>query len=586
MGRGLYPHCMVLAISKNIYSGRLVLLKRAAAVEPTLTSTPPSTDTSSVALADSPTVSINHYGTVRGNRSSYINSVYNFKGIPYAGAPTGAYRWKHPPHPAVWNDTRDATTFSPACPQPGVANYSEDCLYLNVWTPDNATLNDYYADPSGGAGVLPYPNATIYPVYVWIYGGRFAGGASSDPLYDGAGLAAKGVVVITMNYRLGALGFLAHPELSANSSSGTSGNYGLVDQQASLHWTIENCAAFGGDPTRITIGGQPAGAASVIEHLNSPLADGLFTQAIAESGVRYPSDPLVGSLAESYRQLSEAEAQGTAYIESLNVSSINEARDLPVEAFLSSGMMSDTTYVGTVFENNSNYMEPPLFRPVLDGYVLPATYASLLASGNHSIVPVLTGNNKDESGASPDPGLNVSSYTSTSELDFGSVGLADEYFALYPAGNTSASANNASNAFYRDQSRTGTWLWANEYVSGSQNFFANGNFTTYTYYWTHAPPNQTRGAYHMSEINYAFNNLYATDSPWTAEDYAIAEMSSYWANYIRSENPNGKGLATWPANSASSAVTMELGDAFEVVEVANSSNIAFMKEWFSKWPVY
>jgi carboxylesterase 2 len=455
-----------------------------------------------------------------------------------------------------------------------------------VWTPENATLNDVYPN-TAGAGVLPNATNSQYPVYVWIYGGRFAGGAASDPLYDGSGLAAKGVVVISMNYRLGALGFLAHPELSANSSSGTSGNYGLVDQQASLHWTIEQCAAFGGDPTRITIGGQSAGAASVIDHLNSPLADGLFNQVIAESGVRYPSDPLIGSLAQSYRHLAEAEAQGVVYLKSLNVSNLNEARALPVEAFLSSGSMDDTTYNGTVFQNNSNYMEPPLFRPVLDGYVLPATYESLLSSGNHSIVPVLTGNNKDESGASPNPGLSVAGYISTNQLDFGSVGVASDYFSLYPAGNSSASADNSSNAFYRDQSRIGTWLWANEYTEGSQNFSSNSTSTTYTYYWTHAPPGQDAGAYHMSEINYAFNNLYGTDRPWTAEDYAIADtMSNYWANFIKNGDPNGEGLATWPANSDESPVAMELGDAFEVIPVANLSNVAFMKEWFSKWPVY
>lgn len=551
-----------------------------------MTSASNATTTSSAPSADSPTVTINDYGVLQGNRSQYINSVYNFKGVPYGGAPAGEYRWKHPPHPSAWNGTRNATQFGPACPQPGVDYYSEDCLYLNVWTPDNATLNDVYVN-TNGPGVLPNATASKYPVYVWIYGGRFAGGESSDPLYDGSGLAAKGVVVVSMNYRLGALGFLAHPELSANSSSGTSGNYGLVDQQASLHWTIENIAGFGGDPTRITIGGQSAGAASVIDHLNSPLADGLFTQVIAESGARYPSDPLIGSLAQSYRQLPEAEAQGEAYIKSLNVSSINEARDLPVEAFLSSGQMSDTTYNDTVFSNNSIYMEPPLFRPVLDGYVLPATYSSLLLSGNHTIVPVLTGNNKDESGASSDPRFGVANYTSTNQYDFGSVGLANEYFSLYPAGNTSSSANNASNGFYREQSRIGTWLWASEYIAGSQSFSANSTSTTYTYYWTHAPPGQDAGAYHMSEINYAFNNLYGTDLPWTAEDYAIANtMSSYWANFIANGNPNGEGLATWPVNSADSTVTMELGDAFEIIEVANSTNIEFMKEWFSKWPVY
>ncbi|RDW92634.1 hypothetical protein BP5796_02028 [Coleophoma crateriformis] len=556
------------------------------AIQPTSTSASPTNTTSSSTAADSPIVTINNYGLLQGNRSQYVNSVYSFKGVPYGGAPTGEYRWKHPPHPSAWNGTRDATQFGPACPQSGVTNYSEDCLYLNVWTPENATLNDVYPSTEG-VGVLPNATNSQYPVYVWIYGGRFAGGASSDPLYDGSGLAAKGGVVITMNYRLGALGFLAHPELSANSSSGTSGNYGLVDQQASLHWTIENCAAFGGDPTRITIGGQSAGAASVIDHLNSPLADGLFTQVIAESGVRYPSDPLIGSLAQSYRQLAEAEVQGQAYIEGLNVSSIDEARSLPVEAFLSSGELSDTTYDGTVFQNNSNYMPPPLFRPVIDGYVLPATYQSLLSSGNHSIVPILTGNNKDESGASPNPGYSVANYTAINQLDFGSVDLANEYFSLYPSGNSSTAANNASNAFYRDQSRIGTWLWANEYVAGSQNFSTTGNSTTYSYYWTHAPPGQDAGAYHMSEINYAFNNLYGTDRPWTAQDYAIAEtMSSYWANFIATGDPNGPGLASWPANSAASPVTMELGDAFEVMSVANSSNIAFMKEWFSKWTVY
>ena len=547
---------------------------------PTLT-----TASSSASPVDSPLVSIAHYGWIQGNRSQYINSVYNFKGIPYASAPTGAYRWKHPPHPVPWNVTRDCTEFGPVCPQEGVDNYSEDCLHLNVWTPDNATLNDVYP---ASVGVLPNATNSQYPVYVWIHGGRFASGSASDPLYDGSGLAAKGVVVISMDYRLGALGFLAHPELSANSSSGTSGNYGLVDQQASLHWTIENCASFGGDPTRITIGGQSSGAASVIDHLNSPLAAALFNQVIAESGVRYPSDPLARSLAEGYRQLAEAEQQGTAYIKSLNVSSINEARDLPVEAFLSSGSMSDTTYAGTVFENNSIYMEPPLFRPVIDGYVLPDTYQSLLLSGNHSIVPVLTGNNRDESGASPNPGFSVENYTSINQLEFGSVGLADEFFKLYPPGSTANSSDGSSNAFYREQSRIGTWLWGNEYAAGSyKNSSGNGNFTTWTYYWTHAPPGQDAGAYHMSEINYAFNNLYATDRPWADEDYSIAEtMSSYWVNFISNGDPNGAGLAKWPSNNNGNATTMELGDAFRIVPVAQSTHISFMKEWFSKWPVY
>lgn len=218
-----------------------------------------------------PRVDIWAQGTLVGNRSEYIDSVYNFKNIPYAGAPIGENRWKNPQHPS-WNGTRDATEFGLPCPQKLVTEYSEDCLTLNVWTPSNVTLNDVMnATDPGSVGVVPSPTGSKLPVYVFFPGGGFWGGAGSLPAYDGSGLAAKGVIIVTANYRLSALGFLAHPELSATSESGTSGNYGLVDQQAVLHWVNENIASFGGDPNKITIGGQSAGAASVLHHINSPL---------------------------------------------------------------------------------------------------------------------------------------------------------------------------------------------------------------------------------------------------------------------------------------------------------------------------
>lgn len=439
-------------------------LAQSSSGTPTATTTT-ATFTTYTGTAESPVVSIDNYGSVQGNRSSYVHSVYSFKGIPFANT-SQEYRWLHPAHVTPWYDLKDATSFGPACPQQGVDDYDEDCLTLNVWTPGDATFNDVYTGDF--IGTLPNANASAYPVYVWVYGGRFAGGAASDALYDGAGLAAKGVVVVSMNYRLGALGFLAHPELSNASRSGTSGNYGLVDQQAALHWTNENIASFGGDPTRITIGGQSAGAGSVIDHVySSSLADGLFEQVIAESGVRYPRDPLTGSLAPSYRDLATAEQQGVDYLtNTLNVSNITEARALDVTAFLSSGQMSDTTFVGTVFENNTAFMEPPLFRPVLDGYVLPASYDTVLKAGNFTHARILTGNNKDESGASTDPGYTVATYTAANEEIFGSVGLADQYFQLWAAGNTTDSANNASNLYYQEQSKIGTHLWANEYLDG------------------------------------------------------------------------------------------------------------------------
>lgn len=541
-----------------------------------------------------PEVSVWGRGTLVGDRSEYIGSVYSFKNIPYAGAPTGEYRWRHPQHPS-WSGIRDATVFGLPCPETGVSEYSEDCLSLNVWTPDNATLNDVQDGAAAGSiGVLPTSSNSKLPVYVFFPGGSFWGGAASLPTYDGAGLAAKGVIVVTANYRLGALGFLAHPELSANSSSGTSGNYGLVDQQAVLHWVNENIAAFGGDPDSITIGGQSAGAASVLHHINSPLAEGLFTQVIAESGPNWPSDPLLLGDPQSYREESEAERQGVDYLMTLNASSITEARQLPISAFLAADSMTDDVYADTVFAPLVDRIiyEPPSFRPVLDGYVLPARYIAQLREGNHSIVPVLVGNNKDEGGAVPSPGFSTLNYTSVNSQIFGSVNLREKFFNLYPAGDSAMSADHASNAFYGDQRRVGTHLWANAYSAGCANNSSSSTGTNtscnvFAYTWTHAPPGQNRGAYHSSEIPYAFNNFYATDSPWTDEDLNIAaRLSDYWVNFIRNGNPNGDGLPWWPANSEEDQIVMQVGDGWGPEPVANVQKITFMKEWFSKWPEY
>jgi len=506
-------------------------------------------------------------GTYQGTVSEYVDDVNVFKGIRYADPPTGQYRWAHPPHPAGFTGVKNATTFGNACPAGGPGPGStadEDCLFLNIWTPEGFT------------------NTSSYPVFFWIYGGRFESGSGSDLTYDGSGLAKKGVVVVTMNYRLGALGFLAHPELSAQTGYNGSGNWGLMDQQAALHWTNENIQLFGGNSSRITIGGQSAGAASVLDHVYSPQASGLFQGAIAESGARAPCDPLTESLATSHLDLSTAEAHGTSFLTSLNVSTIAEARNLSLATILGVRTQSDTTFVGTPFDDNEAYIEPPYFRPNIDNYILLYNYAQSLALNNHSDVPVMTGNNKDESGAAyPSPNVNITTFKSSNEGIFAPIGLADEFFRLFPAANDNE-ANNQTNNFYRNQSLVSSWLWADAWTAGG----AKSN--VYTYYWTHAPPGQTSGAFHGSEVNYVLDNmpwgttLTGQTLNWTSQDYMIADvMSNYWVNFISTGNPNGANLAHWAPSSNTTRSTMTLGDGYGTVKVASDTVVEFIEDYFS-----
>lgn len=518
-----------------------------------------------------PIVSLNN-GPVRGTTSNNTDGVNVFKGIRFADPATGEYRWAHPPHPTPWNETYDAFEFGNECAQlgqDGTVSGSEDCLFLNIWTPEN------------------FNNESNYPVYLWSYGGRFSGGAGSQETYDGSGLAAKGIVVVTYNYRLGVLGGLAHPELSAEAEGNSTGNWFLQDQIACLHWTNENIQLFGGNPGQITVGGQSAGSAIALDLVYSPLAAGLFQGAIAESGARAPHDPLTGSLATSHRNKSEAEAQGVDFLATLNVSSIEEARQLPLETLLAASPQSDTIFVGTPFENNSAYMEPPVFRPVIDGFVLLDTYAATLANHSQNDVPVLTGNNRDESGASPDPRtMDPAEYNSSNKAIFEPIGLEDAYFELFPA-QTASEAGTQTNNFYRNQSLFSSWGWANAWAAGG------GNSSVYTYFWTHAPPGQSAGAYHGSELNYAFNNipwaptLMGQTLNWTAEDSAIQDtISQYWYNFIATGDPNGQNLTAWAPSSSQSTTTMVLGDAYGSISVASDDVLEFMTEYFAQEIAY
>ncbi|KAJ3021083.1 hypothetical protein HKX48_009256 [Thoreauomyces humboldtii] len=545
------------------------------------------------------------HGPVIGTASPYREGVTVYRGIPFAAPPVGGLRWKAPVSPAKWTKTLNATTFSLQCAQSsgppqgvpqqggggggggsgkqgggghqggagifnnGQSNSSEDCLYLNVWTPT-------YTHPSD----LNKKRST----FVWIFGSRFTGGSGDVKTYDGSGQAALGHVVVTLNYRLGPFGFLAHPDLSQEGGHDASGNYGILDQQAALRWVHDNIAHFGGDPDQVVVGGQSAGSASALDTMWSPLTKGLVHGVIAESGARGPHDPMTGSLATSYRTKAVAETQGVSFFKDLNVTSLEAARALSMDALLVYDGLADTTFVGTQFANLSgSFMEPPLWRPVIDGYVLTHTYGDALAQNAHADIPIMTGNNADESGASVNPTVTLSDYkTSFSEMF---QNYSSEFFSLYPADNDTQAGIN-TDTFFRDMSRVSTWTWATAWAKGG------AKSPVFSYYFQHTPPeNPSSGSYHGSELWYTTNNIpYAAydNSTWSDADCNVEKnMAGYWSNFIRSGNPNGAGLTHFPASVSTARQTMYLGDKYGKTPLAiNDQRIDFIVKWFASLKQY
>ena len=450
-----------------------------------------------------------------------------FKGIPFAAPPVGTLRWHAPMPPAPWAGVRKGDAFSPSCIQTIVTEkkpwtyefmahgeVSEDCLYLNVWTPA--------ASPSARR-----------PVFVYIYGGGNVEGSGSVPVYDGEGLAAKGLVVVTFNYRVGVLGFLGHPDLSRESSYHASGNYGLLDQIAAVRWVHANIAAFGGDPDRITVAGQSAGAGAVHSLTASPLARGLFHRAIADSG---------GGIGAT-RTMADLEADGVRFAAAKKANGIAELRGMPWQ-----------DVVGSV---------PGVrFGPVPDGYALPAAVGAIFAAGKQNDVATLTGVNADEGGAVPHPTATLESFQRDARQRYGAN--AEEFLKLYPAA-TDEDAKRAQNEAARDRARATLHLWALDRAKTART-------SAFTYFWTHTLPGPDAdqyGAFHTSEVPYVLNTLPMSSRPFTAKDHQIAAtLSSYWANFAATGNPNGKGLPPWPAVSPDARRTMEVGDDFRPVPIA------------------
>ncbi|KAL3428526.1 hypothetical protein PVAG01_02035 [Phlyctema vagabunda] len=507
------------------------------------------------------------FGVIQGGTSHLNDAVTVYKGVPFAAPPVGEKRWTAPTSPTNWTGVLNATSFGADCAQTpsevglfssGNTNISEDCLYMNIWAPKNAT------------------STSNLPVYVWIYGGRFTGGAGSVPTYDGTHLASKDIVVVNFNYRMGPFGFLAHPDLSVESGHNSSGNYGLLDQIQALTFLQSEVAAFGGNPNQMTVGGQSAGSASALDMMYSPLSNGKIAGVIPESGARGVNDPQTYGLATSYRTKDAAEASGVAFLSTLNLTSIYQLRNISMDILLTYDNEMDTILEGTPFVNVSAFQEPPLWRPVIDGYVLPYTYGESLDLNLHNDVPVMTGNNMDESGASPDTGLTVATYTEQFSQMFGN--LSSEFFTLYPAGNDTM-AGSMSNELYRDMSRISTWDWASSWYTGG------AKSDVFVYYFTHAPPNQTSGSYHGAELWYAFGNIPTFyNVTWTEQDYVLqAQISQYWANFIKTGNPNGGNLTKFPATTQNSTRVMWLGDTTGSSYIATTTaKLDFWQTFFSQ----
>ncbi len=456
--------------------------------------------------------------------------VRSYKGIPYAAPPTAQLRWRAPQAVQPWSTPRSAREFGAQCVQaerlgdidPFNDRYSEDCLFLNVWTPVAAPLRPL-------------------PVMVWIHGGSFNIGAGSEPWYDGANLARKGVVVVTLNYRLDVFGFLAHPQLREPGCA-ASGNYGLMDQIAALQWVRRNIAAFGGDPAAVTVFGESAGSVAISALMVSPPARGLFARAIAQSGSILTARGAATSLVD----VQNAEADGAAFARDLGVDSVGELRALGAQRLLDEALKSKERF--------------GRFRPVIDDCVLPDPLAAFEA-GRQMDIPLLIGWTADEgvlfnlrvrSGGEP------RDLAAEFRQRFGAD--ADELLRLYPVGSREQTIAS-TDAFIGDEffGQRG-WLWA-------QLQRRHGRQPVYRYVFNLRPPapQMSRtplampGVFHTADIVYAFDNLHVRDWPWRPEDRALAQLvSDYWVNFARTGNPNAEGLPRWKEYRPDSAQVMYL----------------------------
>ncbi|MBN1951938.1 MAG: carboxylesterase family protein [Bacteroidales bacterium] len=481
-------------------------------------------------------------GLIEGNSEGAITSYYK---IPYAAPPVGDLRWKAPQPVIPWEGVRKADVLASASFQPRVPwmpelDMSEDCLYLNIWTPAKK------------------PDEKL-PVMVWIHGGAFVNGSPTLPSDHGDMLSQKGVVYVNVAYRLGVLGFLAHPELSAESENRVSGNYGLLDQIEALKWVQKNIAAFGGDPENVTIFGESAGAISVATLAASPLTKGLFRRAISQSGGAMLPICKQGNSHDCLASLSAMEDAGLEFTKRMGVSSMEELRALPPEKWLED----------SITKSEGSW-------PVFDGYVIHQDPYTAYQNGDYNDVDILVGINSDEGYYWGFP-MDKETYLDYIDTHFGP--FSQSVLKLYPAGDEAANFRSTANLFGDMVFAYGTWAW-------SRLQSQTGKSKVYVYYFDQWKPSAgsqgpapATGALHAAEVPFVMQHLDPSSDP--ADLKLSDEVASYWTNFVKTGDPNGEGLAKWPEYKEGKETVMYLKTNPHAGPVPNMAKLLLLEEYYN-----
>ena len=457
-----------------------------------------------------------------------------FKGIPYAAPPVGKLRWTAPRPPQRWEGVRKADRFTDGCPQdfPKLGTpMNEDCLYLNVWTPAKSSR-------------------AALPIIVWIHGGGLIVGAAREPLFDGEEIAKKGIVVVTLDYRLGVLGFFAHPDLAKESPHHASGDYGFLDELAALQWIHHNIAAFGGDPNKVTIFGQSAGALSVNALVASPLAKGLFRAGISESG-----GVGAGLGRTKMPSLEESEKAGVEFAKSMGAGSLEALRAMPAKKLL----------------QDSRFPEPNV-----DGWFFPESIEAIYRSGKQNKVPLLLGSNSDEGQHFIRSVLSASDFAERARKDYGAD--ANKFLELYPS-ESDQSAKVSQQHEFADKAAV-----AERNLAG---YVARGGAKAYLYYFAYLdtggynsePPGLglTLGADHGAELPYVFGLLSHWKTTVPENDLKVQKnVMSYWTNFVKTLNPNGPGLPDWKSYTENDDAVMILNQKVGMQAHPRSAQLDFL----------